>query len=79
MSLYADDIIVSEGHGPACLGEPLRAGQVALSGALGPMVTVQPGTRICADVGPLGEVTARIRDEVRATASEPHRPELAVS
>ena len=39
-------------------GEPLRAGQVVLSGALGPMVTVVPGSTIWADIGPLGQVTA---------------------
>jgi 2-keto-4-pentenoate hydratase len=39
-------------------GEPLRAGQVILSGALGPMVPTPPGTRIRAEIGPLGEVTA---------------------
>ncbi|MFK4102876.1 2-keto-4-pentenoate hydratase [Streptomyces sp. NPDC019531] len=75
MRLYADDVLVSEGSGAACLGdplsalawlartalafgEPLRAGQVVLSGALGPMVPAPPGTRIRAEIGPLGEVTA---------------------
>ncbi|WP_079076422.1 2-keto-4-pentenoate hydratase [Streptomyces acidiscabies] len=75
MRLYADDVLVSEGSGAACLGdplnalawlartalefgEPLRAGQVVLSGALGPMVPAPPGTRIRAEVGELGEVSA---------------------
>ncbi|MET8977093.1 fumarylacetoacetate hydrolase family protein [Streptomyces sp. NPDC004539] len=75
MRLYAGDVLVSEGSGAACLGdplnalewlartalafgEPLRAGQVVLSGALGPMVPAPPGTRIRAEVGALGEVTA---------------------
>jgi 2-keto-4-pentenoate hydratase len=75
MRLYADDVLVSEGDGAACLGDPLhalawlartardlgdplRAGQVVLSGALGPMVPAPPGTRIRAEIGPLGEVTA---------------------
>lgn len=39
-------------------GNPLRAGQVILSGALGPMVSVSPGTHIRAEIGPLGSVSA---------------------
>ncbi|MBK3573910.1 fumarylacetoacetate hydrolase family protein [Streptomyces sp. MBT65] len=75
MRLYADDVLVSEGNGAACLGDPLnalawlartarefgdplRAGQVVLSGALGPMVPTPPGTRIRAEISSLGEVTA---------------------
>lgn len=75
MRMYADDVLVSEGNGAACLGdplialawlartaakygEPLRAGQVVLSGALGPMVSAPPGTRIHAEIGPLGAVDA---------------------
>ncbi|MER5802164.1 2-keto-4-pentenoate hydratase [Streptomyces mirabilis] len=75
MRLYADDVLVSEGSGAACLGdplnalawlagtarefgEPLRAGQVVLSGALGPMVPAPPGTRIRAEISSLGQVTA---------------------
>lgn len=40
-------------------GEPLRRGQVILSGALGPMVPVFPGSVVRAEIGPLGTVTAR--------------------
>jgi 2-keto-4-pentenoate hydratase len=40
------------------LGDPLRAGQVVLSGALGPMVATPPGSVVAADLGPLGTVTA---------------------
>ena len=75
MRMYADDTLVSEGDGKACLGDPLlaltwlartaaaygnplRAGQIILSGALGPMVPAPPGTRIRAEIAPLGEVSA---------------------
>jgi 2-keto-4-pentenoate hydratase len=75
MQMYADDTLVSEGQGTACLGDPLtalgwlartaveygsplRAGQVILSGALGPMVGAPPGTHIRAEIGPLGTVSA---------------------
>lgn len=40
------------------LGDPLRAGDVVLSGALGPMVPTPPGSHVTADLGPLGTVTA---------------------
>jgi 2-keto-4-pentenoate hydratase len=40
------------------LGAPLRAGQVILSGALGPMVPVRPGATVTADIASLGTVTA---------------------
>lgn len=40
------------------LGDPLRAGDVVLSGALGPMVPTPPGSVVAADLGPLGSVSA---------------------
>lgn len=40
------------------LGDPLRAGQVVLSGALGPMASTPPGSVVSADLGPLGTVRA---------------------
>ncbi|MGW9131931.1 2-keto-4-pentenoate hydratase [Streptomyces sp. NPDC055681] len=39
-------------------GDPLRAGQVVLSGALGPLVPVGPGARVEADFSSLGTVAA---------------------
>ncbi|MCE0764201.1 fumarylacetoacetate hydrolase family protein [Pseudonocardia kujensis] len=40
------------------LGEPLRAGEVVLSGALGPMVPVRPGASYTATLSGLGTVHA---------------------
>lgn len=39
-------------------GEPLRAGQVILSGALGPMQSVPPGAVVTAEISGLGTVSA---------------------
>jgi 2-keto-4-pentenoate hydratase len=39
------------------MGDPLRAGQLVLSGALGPMVPVVPGDTFTADLGGLGTVS----------------------
>jgi 2-keto-4-pentenoate hydratase len=41
----------------ARFGDPLRAGDVVLSGALGPMVALPPGAAVHADVGALGSVS----------------------
>jgi 2-keto-4-pentenoate hydratase len=46
-------------HQARTFGEPLRAGQVVLSGALGPMRPVAPGAVVTATISGLGTVTAR--------------------
>ena len=47
-------------------GEPLQAGQIVLSGALGPMVATGPGTRVRAEIGALGQVTATFATDIGA-------------
>jgi len=41
----------------AASGDPLQAGDVVLSGALGPMVTLNPGDQVRASIGGLGSVS----------------------
>jgi 2-keto-4-pentenoate hydratase len=45
------------------LGDPLRAGQVVLSGALGPMVPTPPGSRVRAEISGLGTVGTSFAEE----------------
>lgn len=74
MVLEVDGKVASVGAGAACLGHPLnaaawlartiplRAGDVVLTGALGPMVGIRPGQRVAAAIGGLGRVSFRYGD-----------------
>jgi 2-keto-4-pentenoate hydratase len=47
----------------AARGEPLRAGEVIMSGALGPMVALPPGARVRVAIGGLGAAEFMYREE----------------
>jgi 2-keto-4-pentenoate hydratase len=48
------------------LGDPLRAGEVVLSGALGPMSVVRPGDVVEADISGLGQISVTFAKEKTA-------------
>jgi len=50
-------------------GDPLQAGEIVLSGALGPMVAVRPGARVRAEVGALGQVSASFAPDLSSTGA----------
>jgi 2-keto-4-pentenoate hydratase len=50
-------------------GDYLRAGDLILTGALGPMVTLTPGTAISASVGGIGSVSFSFAHDLRSATS----------
>ena len=48
----------------AAQGRPLQAGQVVLSGALGPMVAVKPGDQCTAHIEGLGEISVEFGEKL---------------
>lgn len=49
----------------AALGTPLRAGDVVLTGALGPMRPVSPGDVVAASISGVGDISVRFDGEAR--------------
>jgi 2-keto-4-pentenoate hydratase len=47
----------------AARGEPLAAGDIVLTGALGPMVTLVPGMTVTCRIGGLGACSFRYADD----------------
>ncbi|MFJ1969448.1 2-keto-4-pentenoate hydratase [Streptomyces sp. NPDC087903] len=56
-------------------GDPLRAGQVVLSGALGPLVPTPPGVTVRAEISALGPVTATFSPAEPADPEKPEKPD----
>jgi 2-keto-4-pentenoate hydratase len=56
-------------HQARTFGEPLRAGQVLLSGALGPMSPITAGAEVVASVSGLGSVTALFSTDTEESRS----------
>lgn len=46
----------------AARGEPLKAGEILLAGALGPMVALNPGDRVVARIAGIGECSFNYKD-----------------
>ncbi|MEM9133361.1 MAG: fumarylacetoacetate hydrolase family protein [Actinomycetota bacterium] len=53
-------------------GTPLRAGDVVMTGALGPMKPITPGCAVTADFGPLGQVATFLEKAPLETEQEDH-------
>nr|WP_124711298.1 fumarylacetoacetate hydrolase family protein [Gordonia insulae] len=51
-------------------GNPLEAGQIILSGALGPMRPLHPGAQITVTIGGLGDVSASFTPDLEVTEHE---------
>jgi 2-keto-4-pentenoate hydratase len=51
-------------HTPAERGEPLKAGDVLLAGALGPVVTLTPGDTVETRIQGIGSCSFTYGDEV---------------
>jgi 2-keto-4-pentenoate hydratase len=51
-------------------GDPLNAGEVVLSGALGPMVAVTPGDEVSVEISGLGPVSVRFESKPFSTTDE---------
>lgn len=82
MNMTSNGVVVSQGSGAACLGDPLnallwlattardlgdplRAGEIVLSGALGPMHSVAAGEIVRAELTGLGSVSVEFVEGVQ--------------